>query len=254
MCMMCELGYGPAQEPSFGKIGLQKTGFQVSLGGATASRGTAQDSAAFGDDDTSALVASGGSAGPLGAVDALAALQTSHAAGDGSFETPDVREPWWINDQTPENPYGKEEDYEGFLDYLGALPRSITPEIARRPVSVNVSELADHPDYQEAAVGSLTMWASVTPFEFEIVDDAPFDEETQWIEVVSPELGERSDGSAFSSDRFVSVGQRFHDTEPELTELGGYVFNTFVHEFGHEFGLNHPGLYNYSGPGGVQIN
>ncbi len=27
-----------------------------------------------------------------------------------------------------------------------------------------------------------------------------------------------------------------------------------IHEFGHEFGLNHPGLYNYSGPGGVQIN
>ncbi|MEM7487758.1 MAG: M10 family metallopeptidase C-terminal domain-containing protein [Pseudomonadota bacterium] len=98
------------------------------------------------------------------------------------------------------------------------------------------------------------MWAAVTAFEFEIVDDEPFDPATQWIEVVSPELGEQSDGSAFSANRYISVGQRFHDTEPELTELGGYVFNTYIHEFGHEFGLNHPGLYNYSGPGGVQIN
>ncbi len=32
------------------------------------------------------------------------------------------------------------------------------------------------------------------------------------------------------------------------------MFDSYVHEFGHEFGLNHPGLYNYSGPGGVQIN
>ena len=31
---------------------------------------------------------------------------------------------WTINDQTPDNPYGKSEDYEGFLDYLGALPRA----------------------------------------------------------------------------------------------------------------------------------
>ncbi|MGB3316055.1 MAG: M10 family metallopeptidase C-terminal domain-containing protein, partial [Albidovulum sp.] len=66
--------------------------------------------------------------------------------------------------------------------------------------------------------------------------------------------GEPSDGSAFSSDRYVSIGQRFHDTEPNKTDIGGYVFDSFIHEFGHEFGLNHPGLYNYSGPGGVQIN
>ena len=37
---------------------------------------------------------------------------------------------WWVNDQTPDNPYGKSEDYEAFLDYLGALPRSLTPAIA----------------------------------------------------------------------------------------------------------------------------
>jgi Ca2+-binding RTX toxin-like protein len=60
--------------------------------------------------------------------------------------------------------------------------------------------------------------------------------------------------SAFSNDRYVSIGQRFHDTEPNRTDIGGYVFDSFIHEFGHEFGLNHPGLYNYSGPGGVQIN
>ena len=56
------------------------------------------------------------------------------------------------------------------------------------------------------------------------------------------------------ANRYVSIGQRFHDTEPDKTDIGGYVFNSFIHEFGHEFGLNHPGLYNYSGPGGVQIN
>jgi hypothetical protein len=98
------------------------------------------------------------------------------------------------------------------------------------------------------------MWASVTPLEFEIVDDAAFDETTDWMEVVSPELGEVDDGTAYSSDRYVSIGQRFHDTEPDKTDIGGYVFDSLVHEFGHEFGLNHPGLYNYSGPGGVQIN
>ncbi len=161
---------------------------------------------------------------------------------------------WWLNDQTPDNPFGKSEDYDAFLDYLGALPRSLTPEIATEPLVINVSELANHPDYLAAAIGALQMWASVTPLEFEIVDDVPFDPDLHWMQVVSPEIGEPSDGSAFSSNRYVSVGQRFHDTEPNLTDIGGYVFDTFVHEFGHEFGLNHPGLYNYSGPGGVQIN
>ncbi|ETX28578.1 M10 family metallopeptidase C-terminal domain-containing protein [Roseivivax isoporae] len=161
---------------------------------------------------------------------------------------------WWVNDQTPDNPFGKSEDYEGFLDYLGALGRSLTPAIAAEPLLINVQDLNDHPEYKEAAIGALEMWSSVTPLEFEVVDDQPFDRATQWMEVVSPDLGEPNDGSAFSSNRYVSVGQRFHDTEPNLTDIGGYVFDSFVHEFGHEFGLNHPGLYNYSGPGGVQIN
>ncbi|SDQ13676.1 M10 family metallopeptidase C-terminal domain-containing protein [Pseudovibrio sp. Tun.PSC04-5.I4] len=161
---------------------------------------------------------------------------------------------WWVNDQTPDNPFGKSEDYEAYLDYLGALPRSLTPEIAAGPLVINVTGLNDHPEYKAAAIGALRMWSSVTPLEFEIVDDVPYDAETQWMEIVSPELGEQSDGSAFSSDRFVSIGQRFHDTEPNKTDIGGYVFDSFIHEFGHEFGLNHPGLYNYSGPGGVQIN
>ncbi|EFG2885991.1 hemolysin, partial [Escherichia coli] len=98
------------------------------------------------------------------------------------------------------------------------------------------------------------MWASVVPFKFEIVDDRPYDRNQDWIRVVSPEVGQPNDGSAYSSNRYVSIGQRFHDTEPDKTDPGGYVFDSFVHEFGHEFGLNHPGLYNYSGPGGVQIN
>ncbi|MCV0423920.1 MAG: M10 family metallopeptidase C-terminal domain-containing protein [Roseibium sp.] len=161
---------------------------------------------------------------------------------------------WWINDQTPDNPFGKSEDYEAYLDYLGALNRSLTAEIAAQPLVINVQELNDHPDYKAAAIGASQMWSAVTPLQFEIVDDEPYDAETQWMEVVSPELGEQSDGSAFSSDRYVSIGQRFHDTEPNKTDIGGYVFDSFIHEFGHEFGLNHPGLYNYSGPGGVQIN
>jgi len=161
---------------------------------------------------------------------------------------------WWTNDQTPDNPFGKSEDYEAFLDYLGALPRSLTPEIAAEPLVINVTELNDHPEYMAAAIGALQMWSSVTPLQFEIVDDAPFDPATQWMQVVSPELGEPSDGSAFSANRYVSIGQRFHDTEPNKTDIGGYVFDSFIHEFGHEFGLNHPGLYNYSGPGGIQIN
>ena len=163
-------------------------------------------------------------------------------------------EEWWINDQTPDNPYGKSEDYDAFLDYLGALNRSLTPANAAEPLRINVHELNDHLDYKAAAVGALALWSSVTPLRFEIVDDAPFDATTDWMEVVSPELGEPDDGSAYSANRYVSIGQRFHDTEPNLTDIGGYVFDSFVHEFGHEFGLNHPGLYNYSGPGGVQIN
>jgi len=161
---------------------------------------------------------------------------------------------WWVNDQTPDNPFGKSEDYEAFLDHLGALNRSLTPEIASEPLVINLTELNDHPEYKAAASGALSMWSAVTPLEFVIVDDTPYDPETDWMEVVSPEIGEQSDGSAFSSDRYVSVGQRFHDTEPDKTDIGGYVFDTFIHEFGHEFGLNHPGLYNYSGPGGTQIN
>ncbi|WP_262271408.1 M10 family metallopeptidase C-terminal domain-containing protein [Microvirga yunnanensis] len=161
---------------------------------------------------------------------------------------------WWVNDQTPDNPYGKSEDYESFLGYLGALGRSLTPALAAGTLRINVYELNDHPDYKAAAIGALQMWSAVTPLKFEIVDHAPFNRATDWIEVVSPELGEADEGSAYSSNRYVSIGQRFHDTEPNKTDVGGYVFDSFIHEFGHEFGLNHPGLYNYSGPGGVQIN
>jgi len=151
---------------------------------------------------------------------------------------------WWINDQTPDNPYGKSTDYDAFLDYLGALDRSLTPEIAAEPLRVNVYELNDHPDYKAAAIGALQTWSTVTPLQFEIVDDAPFDIKTDWIEVVSPELGEVDEGTAYSADRYVNIGQRFHDTEPNKTDIGGYVFDSFIHEFGHEFGLNHLGLYN----------
>lgn len=164
--------------------------------------------------------------------------------------TPD----WVTNDQTPDNPYGKSEDYEAYLDYLGALQRPLTPEMAGGVIRINVFELNDHPDFKAAAIGALQQWASTTGFQFEIVDDQPYNRRTDYMRVISPELGERNDGSAFSSGRNVSIGQRFHDTEPDRTDVGGYVFDSFIHEFGHEFGLNHPGLYNYSGPGGVQIN
>lgn len=165
-----------------------------------------------------------------------------------------ITDQWWVNDQTPDNPYGKSDDYDAFLDYLGALNRSLTPAIAQGTLRINLYELNDHPEFKAAAIGALESWAGVTPLKFEIVDDTPYNRATDWMQVVSPELGEANDGSAFSSNRFVSIGQRFHDTEPDRTDVGGYVFDSFIHEFGHEFGLNHPGLYNYSGPGGVQIS
>ena len=68
-------------------------------------------------------------------------------------------EEWWVNDQTPDNPYGKSEDYEAFLKYLGALQRSITPAIAGGTLVINVTELNDHPEYKAAAIGALTMWS-----------------------------------------------------------------------------------------------
>jgi hypothetical protein len=102
---------------------------------------------------------------------------------------PHSNDQWWINDQTPDNPFGKSEDYEAYLTYLGALPRSLTPAIAAQPLVINVTELNDHPEYKAAAIGALQMWASVTPLEFVIVDDAPFDPATQWMQIVIPELG-----------------------------------------------------------------
>src|SRR5215213_6833268 len=127
---------------------------------------------------------------------------------------------WWVNDQTPDNPYGKSEDYDSFLGYLGALGRSLTPTIAAGTLRINVYDLNDHPEYKAAAIGALQMWSSVTPLKFEIVDNAPYNPATDWMEVVSPELGELDDGSAYSSNRYVSIGQRFHDTEPNKTDIG----------------------------------
>jgi len=37
------------------------------------------------------------------------------------------------------------------------------------------------------------MWALVTPLKFEIVDNAPYNSATDWMQVVSPELGEEDD-------------------------------------------------------------
>ncbi|WP_275041497.1 M10 family metallopeptidase C-terminal domain-containing protein [Tateyamaria sp. ANG-S1] len=259
MCMMCQLGYGPEQETSFGKIGTEQTGLQVVLGEAMTLTPTLAALAAP-DATTPNPVEGDDSPEPTDTTDTDQVTDNAVADEPGQptssehINAETAADPWWENDQTPENPFGKSEDYEAYLDYLGALPRSLTPEIAAEPLRVNVSELSNYPGYLEAAIGALEMWASVTPFQFEIVEDTPYDPDTDWMEVVSPEIGERFDGSAFSSDRYISVGQRFHDTEPNLTDIGGYVFDTFIHEYGHEFGLNHPGLYNYSGPGGVQIN
>ena len=167
---------------------------------------------------------------------------------------PDTIPNWVTNDQTPDNPYAKSTDYQAYLDYLGALPSKLTPDMAAGPIKINVFELNDHPDYKAAAIGALEQWSSTTGLTFTIIDDRAYDKHKDYMQVVSPELGERSDGSAYSSGRYVSIGQRFHDTEPNRADVGGYVFDSFIHEFGHEFGLNHPGLYNYGGPGGVQIN
>ncbi len=167
---------------------------------------------------------------------------------------PDTIPKWVTNNQTPNNPYDKSADYEGYLDYLGALTSKVTPDLAAGVIKINVFDLNDHPDFKAAAIGALEQWASTTGFTFQIIDDRAFDTKTDFMQVVSPELGEKNDGSAFSSGRLVSIGQRFHDTEPDRAAVGGYVFDSFIHEFGHEFGLNHPGLYNYGGPGGVQIN
>ena len=247
MCMMCELGYGPQQATSFGKVGPQSTGFQADL----RFQADLANLAARDEDGGAYPIAFGGLTGGTADADMLANGGPLRAS--ASVDTDDADVEWWVNDQTPDNPFGKSEDYEPYLDYLGALSRSITPEIAAEPMRINVQELENHPDYQESAIGALEVWAATTPFQFEIVDDVPFDAETDWMQIVSPEIGEESDGGAFSNNRFISIGQKFHDTEPNLTDVGGYVFDSFIHEFGHEFGLNHPGLYNYSGPGGVQI-
>ncbi len=154
---------------------------------------------------------------------------------------------WQNIDQTPLNTFGKSTDYEAFLDYLGALQRDLTPEMAQQPIKVNLEELNNHPDYKAAAMAALQQWSTVTPLKFEFVTSG------EYLKVVSPEVGEKDDGSAYSSGHYVSVGQRFHDTEVDKTAPGGYIFNTFIHEFGHEWGLNHPGVYNYGGPGGEQI-
>jgi Ca2+-binding RTX toxin-like protein len=174
------------------------------------------------------------------------------AAGAFTISPQDLQH-WQNIDQTPDNPFNKDTNYETFLDYLGALQRPLTPEQAQGPIVVNLFGLNAHPDYKEAAIGALQMWSSVTPLEFTIVDDRAYNAATDYLRVVSPEVGQANDGSAFSSGRLVNVGQRFHDTEPDKTEVGGYIFNTFIHEFGHEWGLNHPGFYNYGGPGGPQI-
>lgn len=154
---------------------------------------------------------------------------------------------WRDLDQTPINIFEKSTDYEAFMGRLTALNRPLTPEMAHEPITVNLEELNNHPDYREAAEGALQTWSWVTPLTFEFVT------EDEYLTVVSPEVGEPSDGSAFSAGRYVSIGQKFHDTEPHKTVPGGYVFDSFIHEFGHEFGLNHPGFYNYGGPGGDQI-
>src|SRR5882757_8195024 len=67
---------------------------------------------------------------------------------------------WQNIDQTPDNPYNKDTDYEAFLTYLGALTRPLTPAQAQSPLVVNVSELNNHPDYKEAAIGALQMWST----------------------------------------------------------------------------------------------
>lgn len=178
------------------------------------------------------------------------------STGAGSFSfTPKDLATWQNIDQAPANPFGKDTDYEGFLDYLGALRRPLTPALAQGTLKVNLYDLNDHPDYKAAAIAALQQWSATTPMKFEIVDDRPFDRNIDYLQVVSPEVGEPNDGSAFSSGagRLVNVGQRFHDTEPNKTDPGGYIYNTFIHEFGHEWGLNHPGFYNYGGPGGPQI-
>lgn len=154
---------------------------------------------------------------------------------------------WQNLDQTPLNLFAKSEDYEAFMTRLSSLGRPLTAAAAHQPIKVNLEEMNNHLDYKIAAEGALQTWSWVTPLKFEFVDSG------QYLTVVSPEVGENDDRTAYSSGRYVNVGQKFHDTEPYKTDPGGYLFNTFIHEFGHEWGLNHPGVYNYNGGSGEQI-
>ncbi len=38
-----------------------------------------------------------------------------------------INDQWWVNDQTSDNPSGKNKDCEAFLDYVGTLTRGLTP-------------------------------------------------------------------------------------------------------------------------------
>lgn len=155
-------------------------------------------------------------------------------------QTPTFEE-WWIDDQTPDNPFGRS---GGYGTYPNSLIRCLTPALAAEPLGISVEDPGDHPDSAAAAVDALKMLSSVTRMKAEIVDDTPWENETGRIQVVGPVPGEARDGSSFSSVRHVGIGQRFHDAEPNLTDMADYGFDSHVDEFGHEFGPGHPGLRN----------
>lgn len=131
---------------------------------------------------------------------------------------------FWSDDQTQDSPFDRRKDCEGCLDYIGALEHRLTPELLSKPIGFDVPELKNHPGYQASAVGALEIWPPVTSFEFEAVDDATYGENRGWMPIVCSEVGEESDSSAFSSNHNVNIGQRFHDTEPSLTDVADDVF------------------------------
>ncbi len=134
-------------------------------------------------------------------------------------------------------------EFDRYVTYLQKGNEVYNERFASTTITYNVSKLQDFPDQLAAAVKAFEIWSEMTGLKF-VRTTAEAD-----ITIDNSKSGAYTSpigfwGTLYWSD--INISPYWINSSGTGWEIGGYGFQTFIHEIGHAIGLEHGGPYNGS--------